>query len=271
MQSESALVFDVGGTTTRLAVVEAGSLGGVIKFDTPPDPEEWLSLFEEKARSLTNERRVGAFCGGATGTVAEGVVVSGNKSLPLWKAFPLVSRISGIFDTNGVLYNDAELVGLGEYYFGAGKGDRNMLYVTVSTGVGGAHIIDGRVERGRYNAEFGHQNVDGVELEDLISGTAVRKKYGIHPKDLSDKAALDELADLLAKGLSDTILHFFPDSVVVGGSMIVGKNGIPLERVSQTLRRLLSRYYPTTPELKKAALGDIGGLYGGVAHLEFLA
>ena len=130
--------------------------------------------------------------------------------------------------------------------------------------MGGDRIVEGRLDSYTYNPEMGRQLIDGVELEDLVSGTAVQKKFGIHPKDLDSLEEREKLADLLAVGLYNTTLHWSPDTIVLGGSMIVGLNPIPLERVEKTLAKRLTMY-PKAPAIKMGELGDSAGLYGALA------
>lgn len=105
-----------------------------------------------------------------------------------WKDVPLVELMSDRLGMPVWLENDANAAALGENRFGAGKGSRNMLYITVSTGVGGGIIIEGELYRGTRGAagELGHViiDIDGPEcgcgghgcLESLASGTAIAKR-----------------------------------------------------------------------------------------------
>ena len=108
--------------------------------------------------------------------------------------------------------------------------------------------------------------IGGVALEDLVSGTAVRKKFGVHPKDLSSLPEREKLADTLAEGLRLTLLRWPTGLFVIGGSMIVGQNPIPLDRVRAALAASLQDH--NVPEIKMAELGDNGGLWGGIALLK---
>lgn len=261
------IVFDIGGTNTRVGKAEGKELGPVEKFKTPPTSEEGIMEVLGAARRLAGDAHIERACGGITGTIDNGYMLH-SPHLPFWKEVPLASRLGAEWGAEVTIMNDTELVALGEYFFGAGKGERDMLYVTVSTGVGGARVLDGKVQKGKYNIELGHQNVDGEELENLISGTAVQKRYGIHPRELTDETILNELADILAEGLFNSTTHWFSESIVLGGSMMVGQNAIPIARVKETFSNLVSKFYPAAPRLILAKLGDIGGLYGGIACVE---
>ena len=261
------IVFDIGGTKTRIAKVEGDELADIKSFDTPHTPEEGITLLVETAKKISKDFCISAAVGDISGIVKDGTLHRA-PHLPLWNGTALASLLRGAFDAPVTLFNDAELVALGEYFYGAGKGENNMLYVTVSTGVGGAHVVQGKIRRGTYNIELGHQLVNGEELENLISGTAVQKKYGVAPKDFDDEQTLVHLADVLAQGLYNSVLNSFPEVIVLGGSMIVGQNAIPLERVQKTLSSLVKKYYPTAPRITMARLGSDGGLYGGLAYLQ---
>ncbi len=114
-------------------------------------------------------------------------VVPEAPQLPGWKDVPLVALMSDRLELPVWLENDANAAALGENRFGAGKGARHMLYMTLSTGVGGGIIIDGELYRGTRGAagELGHMIIqaDGPRcgcggqgcLESLISGTVIAK------------------------------------------------------------------------------------------------
>lgn len=268
MNSGIYIVFDLGGTKTRVGVVlEGNTLGETKIFETPPHPEEGMQKLLHTIHKFAGDRPVVGICGGAKGVIHDGTLYR-IPHIPEWNGTPLRDYLLREFECPVSLLNDTELVALGEYYFGAAKGERDMVYITVSTGVGGAHIVDGVVDRGKYNAEIGHQIVNGDQLENLVSGTAVAKKYGVTPQYLDDLSARNDLADILARGVYDSVLHWSPEVVVLGGSMIVGKNPIPIERVEQTLTKMVKEYYPESPRVIKATLGDTGGLYGGIACLK---
>ncbi len=90
-----------------------------------------------------------------TGTIMEA------PNLPGWKDVPLVERFFAAFGVQALLENDANAAALAEWRYGAGQGTRNMVYLTMSTGVGAGLILDGRLYRGaRFEAgEVGHMPI----------------------------------------------------------------------------------------------------------------
>ena len=115
-------------------------------------------------------------------------VVTSSPNLPGWSDIPLRDIIREKYGITTYLVNDASAAALGEYHLGAGRGVSNLIYVTVSTGIGGGIIIDGKLYCGTSGSagEVGHMtiDVDGPRcrcgnvgcLEVLASGTAVAKE-----------------------------------------------------------------------------------------------
>src|SRR3989344_1657465 len=259
------IAFDIGGTNMRVALVSEDGIGDVRKIPTPRDPKEAVAKLAELARDAAAGKAITAAAGGIRGRISNGIFLK-DKALAEWEGFRIVEEFSRVLGVPVELVHDTALAGLGEVHYGAGRGSKICAYVTVSTGVGGDRIVDGKIDRSTYNPEIGRQLIDGMELEDMISGTAVQKKFGIHPKDLESEEERNKLADILAIGLYNTVLHWSPDTIVLGGSMIVGVNPIPLSRVQESLTQRLTMY-PKAPTIKMAELGDVGGLHGGRALL----
>lgn len=261
MQRETYIVFDIGGTNMRVALACGEEIVNVQKVSTPQDPREGIAKLAELAQVVAHGETATGAGGDIRGLIVNGVYLK-DKALPLWEGMRLEEEIGAALRVPVTIKNDAAVVGLGEAHAGAGMGFSIVAYVTVSTGVGGARIDNGEIDHYIYGFEIGRQLINGEELENLVSGTAVRKKFGIEPKDLVDEVARNELADTLAIGLYNTCLHWSPDAFVLGGSMITGVNPIPLERVKESLAKRLTMY-PNAPEIRMATLGDMGGLYGG--------
>ena len=99
-----------------------------------------------------------------------------------------------------------------------------------------------------------------------VSGAAIGNRYGMHPRDLGkDNPLWEELARMLAIGVHNSILHWSPDRIVIGGSMM-NEIGIPVPRVHEHVKSLLHKF-PVVPEIVHSSLADMGGLWGGLALL----
>ncbi len=244
------ITFDIGGTNMRVATATADELGEIKKVPTPKDLEEGITQLTQLARRLG-----GAFTaagGDIAGRVSEEGILSDARNLRAWEGVNVVQKISEALGVPVRVYNDAIVVGLGEAKVGAGKGFSRVAYITVSTGVGGALVQE---ENLAASPLLGDLILTVGDLESQISGTAIQKKFGINPKDLDSLDERNMLADILAAGLAEIAEMWNPDVFVLGGSMIVGKNPIPLERVSQTFAGLAA----AIPSIKMATLGDNGG------------
>ncbi len=258
------VAFDIGGTNMRVAVGSDTELGEVKKVPTPKDPREAVSVFVHMARELAGEHSIVSVAGGIRWIIKDDIFQPGDLALPGWAGFNVRHELAVALSAPVKIVHDTAAVGLGEVHAGAGKGSNICAYITVSTGVGGDRIVDGKIDRATFNPEIGKQAVEGDWLENQVSGSAVREKYGIEPKDLESIEDRNKLAEILAVGLYNTTLHWSPDTIVLGGSMIVGKNPIPLQRTEETLHALLDGIYPQLPAVKMAELGDNGGLHGGL-------
>lgn len=254
-------------------------LGEPVVVSTPKDFNEGFEtlkrIIDNLAEKLAAEdRAVTAIVGGIAGPIDnDQTMLVRSPNLSGWVGHDIKNSLHQAYKVPINLENDAALVGLGEAHFGAGRGKSIVAYITVSTGVGGARIIDGKIDRSSLGFEPGHQVIDpdnslcptceGNDLEAYISGTSIEKRFGVKPYEIHDEAVWDELAKFLAYGLNNTIVHWSPDIVVVGGSMM-REVGIPIEGVRKHLAETL-KIFPTMPLIEKAELGDFGGLYGSLA------
>jgi predicted NBD/HSP70 family sugar kinase len=253
------VLADIGATKMRLAAThDSENFDHPIIFDTPQAYDGAVELIAKTARGL----------GG--GDLRQLVIGAPRpRNLPEWNGKALRDDIAKLLEVPVSVENDTALVGLGEATYGAGKGSGILVYITVSTGVNGVRIVDGRIDRSHQGFEIGGQYLSTVgttSLEDLVSGKSIETRYGQHPSKLgSDNPLWEDLAQILAYGVHNTILHWSPDRVVFGGSMF-NEIGISIERVQYHLQQIM-RKFPVLPELVHSALDDKGGLWGGLALL----
>ena len=273
------ILFDIGGNKMRIAVSDGGRQIGKHKIvNTPKDFKDAMSLFGLTVAELTNGKKAEAAAGGLAGTFhrEKGILVR-SPHLPQWKDKPVQEEMEEIIGGKVFIENDAAIVGLGEALFGAGRGHDIVVYITISTGVGGARIVKGIIDPSVAGFEPGHQVIDisasvnPVEnpngtLESFISGSALERRFGVPPEEIIDKHIWEELAEQLAYGLYNTVLYWSPEVIVLGGPMIVGHPAIDLHLTTLYLKKLLEEF-PYTPVVKKAELESIGGLYGALAYL----
>lgn len=240
-------------------------------LETPQEYAVGIELFRDTANGLAGP-----------GTKIDGVAVgiagplSADKRSVFktphlhWDGRPLADDIQNFLGTRAYLENDVALVGLGEAIAGAGAGSSIVAYITVSTGVNGVRIVDGKIDRTAEGFEIGGQYMTVEEprltFEDMVSGTAVQKAFNMKPKDLGkDNPVWAELAEICAYGVHNTIVHWSPNRVVLGGSMF-NEVGISVPAVEEHVKKIMQKF-PVVPEIVHSALGDVGGLHGGLELL----
>jgi glucokinase len=251
------LGLDVGGTKLAAGVVDAA--GGVRSFvveSTRPDqgPDQGLERLFALGRRAVDEAgvewpEVGAVGIGSGGPLdsTRGILIA-PPHLPGWTDVPIVARAEDAFGLPVALENDATAAAAGEHRYGAGAGTRHMVYLTISTGVGGGAVIDGTLFRGATGngGELGHVTVDCAGrrcrgcgrrgcLEAYVSGTSIAERAreaGMGDVQASDVAAAADAGDPVAVevweatidafacGLTSIVNLFEPELVVLGGGVV---------------------------------------------------
>jgi glucokinase len=190
------LGIDLGGTKILTSVIT--SQGEMLSRDhsvTPAaeGPEGVIPAIHASAeRALEGASipmdRVSAVGVGAPGLAdTEAGILYTSPNLPGWKDVPLRDILQEKFKKRAFLINDGNAAALGEYYFGAAKGTSHFIYVTISTGIGGGIVVDGKVLHGSrgFAGEIGHMTIADKGppchcgnrgcWEALASGTALAK------------------------------------------------------------------------------------------------
>ncbi len=273
------LLLDIGGSKTRLSVsFDGASFVEPQIFETPPDFDQGTAKIITVGKTLLKEARPSLLVGGVAGPLnLEKSVTFAPPNLPGWKGKPLKEKLSQYFECPVLLENDTALVGLGEAIFGAGKDFSPLAYLTVSTGVNGVKIVNGKIDENYLGFEIGHQIIDFDhstsigsskigELEDFISGREIEKRFGKKPEEINDPKIWEEITYYLSIFVYNTILYWSPKATVLGGS-IIGR--ISLDLLRENLSKML-KIFPLLPEIKKCQLGETGGLYGGLAYAKNL-
>jgi predicted NBD/HSP70 family sugar kinase len=268
------LLFDIGGTNTRVGISKNGKKVDAVEiFPSDKDFRKEMELIGEKARELANGKKIKAAAGG----IASALNKTKSKMLyypngrPGWKGKSIKKELEKVLHAKVFVENDCVMVGLGEMQKGAGKKKGIGAYLTVSSGVGGARFVNGAPDESSRGFEPGSQYIyfkgKSVMLENVVSGVALKKRYGKDPKDIKSNRVWEEEAKYVAVGLNNIIVQWSPDIVVLGGSVM---KKVSLLQVKVELKRML-KIFPNLPLIKKAELGDIGGLHGALYYLNKLA
>ncbi len=193
----AVLAIDIGGTKLAAGIVDTEGrilARGEVPTLAAEGLEPVLGRIAGLGRDLLSRpevadvsvHRVGVGCAGPVDLKAG--IVFNPPNLPGWTRVPLMDRLRHELDLPVVLENDANAAALGEFRYGAGRGARSIVYMTVSTGIGGGIILDGKIWHGLKDAagEIGHMTVcpDGPVcgcgnrgcLEAMSSGTSIARR-----------------------------------------------------------------------------------------------
>ena len=236
---------------------------------------------------------------GAPGPIDQAGHLHDPPNLPGWKDFSLSKRLSDRFDVPAYAGNDANLAALGEYRFGAGQGVEDLIYMTISTGIGGGIVTGGKMLLGArgFAAEVGHQTLvaDGPicgcgqpgHLEALASGPSIAREAlkrldageqssitgEVTPEAVAEAArqgdqlaleVLHQAGFYIGLGLTNLIHILEPERVLLGGGVSQAGN-LLLDPIRETVyNRVMSPVYRDV-QIMSAALGEDVGLMGAVA------
>lgn len=236
--------LDVGGTSIRAGGMDrSGALIGQIKVPTCENVRTGEDLIEKLAALVRgvpgweSARAVGVGVPGAVDPADGRITVADN--LTLLNGLPLARRLEAALGKPVLLENDARAAALAEACAGAGAGKSAVCYMTISTGLGGAFVRDGRIYRGSRNmgAYLCRMILDGGRsCEELLSGTSLRRRLSralgrpvesageVFDLALAGDPAAAALAETFKDHLAALFLNlavtFDPDVIVAGGGVM---------------------------------------------------
>ncbi|MGA2514206.1 MAG: polyphosphate--glucose phosphotransferase [Candidatus Limnocylindrales bacterium] len=218
-----AIGIDFGGSGIKGAVVDIRTgvfYGDRIRVPTPQPstPREVVAVMSSLVRRLIDAlaaREDGSVSAvdaaglpvgvGIPSAIRSGTVMTAANIDPAWIGFPAEKELSRVLDRPVAIGNDADVAGLAELTFGAGRAQRGTVVVlTIGTGVGSALFVDGRLVP---NTELGHLELKGGDAEVRVAESA-RDRLGLNWKEWA--AGFDEYLHMLER-------LFWPDLFILGG------------------------------------------------------
>lgn len=258
------LAIDLGGTKTLLAVFsESGEIEESVKFPTPHIYEEFLNALELESSKLRNR----AFDRGAVGTRGivdreSGVVIF--DDILGWRDKSIAADCQAVFNCTFNVENDSKLAGLSEAHLINDPALRRILYITISTGIGSAYIVDGEIEPNMANSEIGHSIYEHggtvQSWEDFASGRAIVEKYGKRASEIDDLETWAAISKNIALGIINACAAYTPDLIVIGGGV-----GTHLHKFEAALEDCIKTYKPaevTVPKIVQAQKSEEAVIYG---------
>ncbi len=312
-RQEYYIGLDIGGTKCAVTLGKftgagetALTIADKIKFPTNPEeetrgkrrPAEVLEEFAEQTKLLLEKnngvpKRIGISCGGPLDS-KRGIVLS-PPNLPGWDRVEVVKYFTDIFGVECVLQNDANACAVAEWMFGAGRGTRNMVFLTFGTGLGAGLIIDGKLYSGTSDmaGEIGHVRCeeDGPvgygkagSYEGFCSGGGIAQlgkllglPDGMSAKEIADGAYAGDAkcievyrisGEKLGKMLSILIDILNPEAVVIGG-VFARSSDLLLPYAEDVIKRESLGYSSAVCRILPVGLGEFVGDYSALALARF--
>ncbi|MGH9856269.1 MAG: ROK family protein, partial [Acidobacteriota bacterium] len=237
---------DIGGTKTLVAVFDNdGKIIEQHKFPTPKDYNDFIKDLADNVAKLSTKdlRRAVVAIPGTPDRKSGTGIVFGN--LP-WTDVPIEKDVEKVLDCPVQIENDTKLAALSEAQYLIDEFSK-ILYVTVSTGISGGLVINGKLDHNLQDIEPGKMILehDGrfEQWEDFASGRAIVAKYGKKASEISDPQVWYVISRNLAVGLNALIATLDPDVIVIGGGV-----GSHLDKFQERLVEQLKIYEnPMTP------------------------
>ncbi|WP_054308416.1 N-acetylmannosamine kinase [Mesorhizobium sp. 1M-11] len=244
-RSEAVLAIDIGGTKIAFGEVVGDRIDSRRQVPTPRSGGG-DALVDAIVTELGGFK-CDAIALATTGIVSNGKITALNPiTLPIEDNYPLAARLEAATGLVPLVVNDAQAAAWGEYRYGAGRGCRNFMFITVSTGVGGGVVLEGHLQVGANGlaGHIGHTRVSSGRsacgcgrkgcLETIASGTAIALNYSnkvgqkaTAPEvfdaatagDAIAQAVLEDAAAALAEAFANTVATVDLDLVAIGGGV----------------------------------------------------
>ena len=309
MTKKYAIGIDLGGTSVKYALIDNE---GVFHFQGKLPSKADISaeavigqLVTACKETMASAQQLGVTIEGigigTPGIVDETnrIVLGGAENIKGWENLNLADRIEAETHLPVQMGNDANLMGLGETMYGAGQGARNVVFLPVGTGIGGAVVIDGKLFNGFANrgTELGHVPLiaNGEPcacgsigcLEHYASTSALVRRFSKRAAETGrsfsgeeingelivrlykegDKLAtecLDEHCDFLGHGIAGFINIFSPQRIVIGGGLSEAGD-FYIQKVSERAHRYVMADCAVNTRIMAASLGNKAGSIGAAS------
>ena len=198
-----------------------------------------------------------------------------------WTYFNVLNYLNNNLPCEYYLQTDVNVACLGEVRFGSSRNYKNVLYITIGTGIGAGAFLDNKLYNGVLHPEMGHIILNNPSsfmgicpfhkncFEGLCSGPAIYKHYGIKGEDIIDESIWDETGKLVGEALYNYSCILNPERIIIGGG--VSKSKYLLKYVKKYLLEFNNNYIQNKylnnidDYVINASLNDESGILGCIA------
>lgn len=259
MDNRKFIGVDIGATKIHLGLVQAGSVLRQLLFSTPADASKERIIEEVKKciGELIDEEVAGIGIGVAGLVDEEKGIVYDVQNIPSWQEVPLQMHLESAFKVGVSISNDANTFVLGEKMYGEGQKFKNLLGITLGTGLGAGIVINNLLYSGLFSSagELGGIPYLDQTVEDYCSGKFFLHKVGMEGRQVwalakaGDIHALDiykQYGTHLGNLINTVLFAYAPEAIFLGGSiskcfpffkesMFARIEAFPFKRVSKQL------------------------------------
>lgn len=282
--------IELGGTKAIVLVARGREVLAIARFPTEAPAATLAALGDQLDAWQAEHGRVEAIGIASFGPIGldrtrpdYGRITSTPK--PGWQQVDLVGHFADRFAVPIAFDTDVAGAAMAEYRWGAGQGDRVIVYLTVGTGLGGGVLVDGQPVHGLIHPELGHIRVrrapgddfagvcpfHGDCLEGLASGPAIGARTGLRGEDIgNDDPVWDRVAGEMAEAMATLMLTLSPQRILIGGGVFSTRAAL-FDRLRVRTADLLGGYLAGVGAAELAeiivppGLGDMAGPLGAVA------
>jgi glucokinase len=300
-----AIAVDIGGTNLRVAIIdEKGKMIAKNIVKTIQKGRSGVVITEQvinEINKIIGKNKINIYKGigvSAVGPIDLRKGAIANTPNISFGLIPVVGPLQKEFELPVIFLNDCNAGALGEKYFGAGKKYNNLVYVTMSSGIGGGAIVDGKLLLGKDGnaAEVGHTTVDteynlpctcqkgrghweayasGNNMPNFFQAWEKNKKISakkidnISAKEIFEMARrknrialsfMEELGKINGRGLSNIIVAYDPEIIILGGAVALHNGNIILKYAKKYVDHFLR-----LPKIEITSLGEDAPLLGAAA------
>ena len=283
----SLLTIDVGGTSIKYALFRKGALSQKGSFPTPTSLTAYYEVLTELVKNYEQLYQITGVAISSPGAVNKTTgAIEGASALPYIHHFDIRGELEARFVLPVSMENDANCAELAELKFGAAKGIKDVIFMVLGTGVGGAIVIDGKIRHGQhlFGGELGFMLMDDTHsFSELGTTIGMANRYKARTgKDLTGEAifnlahageeiAQEEMTVFLfnvAKGIFNLAYAFDPECIVIGGGVSQAEWLIP--ELEKELQKMLNKFRiaPFLPVIKACQYRNDANLVGAAVDFQ---
>jgi predicted NBD/HSP70 family sugar kinase len=261
MNLMNKIVFDIGGTNTRIARSNDNQLVGIEKFPTAK-VEDFIS----KLKRYADKAKINVIRGAIAGGVRNGQIIFVPNLDASWQGIDLKDELQRPGLNLELLLNDVEAGSLAQINMMSRQGINHFGYLAIGTGFGGARITNGSIAINDFGFEPGHLRSTvqpELTLEDYYGGHAVRDEFRIEPYQINDDDFWRCRSQDLGMDLAQLAIGWSASNLVLAGSMVLGTPAYKIDQIQNSVNQTIMNYsFVEQIKIYKSNIGDEANMIG---------